>query len=145
MKNTIFLTLLLLLISCQNKEQALPLNQSNENIEIAKKLFEAFNNLDWELMAGYYAETAKFLDPSYGIDYVEKEQSDLVEKYSGMEKMSQDIKDSITGIYSDGNKVIIEFISSGTSPNGDKWRLPLCTVLTIENGKIVRDATYYDK
>jgi hypothetical protein len=35
-------------------------------------------------------------------------------------------------------------VSSGTAPDSSKLELPICTILTIENGKITQDFTYYD-
>jgi ketosteroid isomerase-like protein len=54
-------------------------------------------------------------------------------------------QDEIIQVYpSDNNHIIVEFISSGTAPDGSKFELPICTIFTIENEKIVKDFTYYD-
>jgi ketosteroid isomerase-like protein len=68
-----------------------------------------------------------------------------VQKYSEMQKMMPDIRDSIVAVYPSGEKnVVIEFISTGTGPDGKPFALPICSILTIENGFITRDFTYYD-
>ena len=40
--------------------------------------------------------------------------------------------------------MIVEFISTGTAEDGSQFELPICTIFTIENGKITKDFTYYD-
>lgn len=128
-------------------------NHSNDeivdkNIEIAKKSFEAFNNHNWEKQAGYFSDSCKFLDPSYGKEYKIVNRKAKIEKYSNMEKMSPDIKDEVTSIFGAGDKVVIQFVSSGTAKTekGEyKWSVPICCVFTIENGLIVKDETYYDR
>jgi ketosteroid isomerase-like protein len=40
--------------------------------------------------------------------------------------------------------IVVEFISRGTAPDSTKFELPICTIFTIENGKIVKDFTYFD-
>ena len=117
----------------------------NPNRETVVKLFEAFNKHDWDGYAGYYAADADFLDPSFGNDYVQQTHQQIVDKYLAFEKISPDIKDEVVGIYDIGEKVIVEFVAGGTAPDGTKWRLPICSVLTIKDGKVIRDATYFDE
>jgi ketosteroid isomerase-like protein len=48
-------------------------------------------------------------------------------------------------MYPSGVKhITVEFISKGTGPDGKAFELPICTVLTVEDGKIAKDFTYYD-
>ena len=49
-----------------------PTESTNKNIETARAMFDAFNRHDWNAMANYYSESASFLDPSYGKEYVTK-------------------------------------------------------------------------
>jgi len=116
-----------------------------ENIFIAESVYKYFNEHDWEKMAGLYADPADFKDPSFGQEIVQQTRQKILEKYKAMEEMSHDIHDNIVQVYSSGDKhVIVEFISSGTAPNGEKWTLPICTIFTIENGQITKDFTYYN-
>lgn len=143
MKKYVVVIGLLFALACTSQKSSEE-TPSAANIEIAKKMFAAFNQHDWELMASYYSEDATFLDPSYGKEYVSKTRRELVQKYREMEAVAPDIHDELINLYADNNTVIVEFISSGTAPNGTKWQLPICSILTIENGKIVKDATYFD-
>jgi ketosteroid isomerase-like protein len=117
-----------------------------ENISVANRVFEYFNQHHWAEMAELYVDPAEFKDPSFGQEVVTQTRQQTIEKYKKLEEMSSDIRDSVVHIYPSGDKyVIVEFVSSGTAPNGATWKLPLCTIFTIENGKIIKDFTYYDK
>ena len=116
-----------------------------ENIALAKALYEYFNKHDWEKMAALYSEPADFKDPSFGQEIVKQSREETVEKYKEMGEIFPDLHDEIIEIYPSGDKhVIVEFVSSGTAPDGTKWTLPICTIFTIENGQIIKDYTYYD-
>jgi len=117
----------------------------DENIIIAKTVYEHFNKHDWNKMAELYTDPADFKDPSFGQEIIKQTQQQIIEKYKAMGDMFPDIRDDVIQIYPSGDEhVIVEFISSGTAPDGTKWTLPICTIFTIENGQITKDFTYYD-
>lgn len=117
---------------------------NDKNVETARAMFEAFNRHDWNAMTNYYAESASFLDPSFGQEYVSKTRKETAAKYAEMQKMFPDLHDELVGVYPSGDKVIVEFVSTGTISDSVKFSLPIVTVLTFENGLITKDATYYD-
>lgn len=119
-------------------------SSSSEPERVAEKLFDAFNRHDWKSMADLYTEHAIFLDPSFGVEPVSKTRSETVAKYTELQKMFPDIHDEVKAMYPNQNTVVIEFISTGAAPDGSTFRLPIVSILTIENGLIVKDATYYD-
>ncbi|MCD8741748.1 nuclear transport factor 2 family protein [Mucilaginibacter roseus] len=122
-----------------------PDNNNETNISAAKSMFAAFNRHDWKTMAGHYADTARFLDPSLGQSYVKMTHAETAAKYAAMQKMFPDIKDDVTAMHASDSVVVVEFTSSGMPSGGEKWHLPICSVLTFnKDGKIVKDATYYD-
>lgn len=136
-----FLIVGLLLLSACSKNAS----TKEANVAIAKKLFENFNRHDWKGMASLYADSASYRDPSFGDTLIVQTQADIVAKYSAMEAMIPDLKDEIVQIYAaEDGVVIVEFASTGTSPDGNKFRLPICSILHFSNGKIVKDLTYYD-
>ena len=147
MKNQIkkLLTLVCILVgmsacTAQNPEVA-----NNRNEAIARQLFEHFNNHDWKRMAALYTETAEFKDPSFGKNTVKQTRAQTIEKYSQLQQMFPDLCDSVIAIYPSGEQYItIEFVSKGRSPQGASFMLPICSILTIENGLITKDFTYYD-
>ncbi|MHA6247427.1 nuclear transport factor 2 family protein [Pontibacter sp. CAU 1760] len=116
-----------------------------KNVDLVNRYFEHFNNHDWEKMAAMYTETAAFKDPSIGQGIVKQTREQTIQKYSELNEVFPDLTDKVIQVYPSGEKhVIVEFVSSGTAPDGSVFELPICTIFTIENGKIIKDFTYYD-
>ena len=134
-----FIVLLLFHLSCSS-----PSDEGQKNEALARKMFEAFNQHDWETMAAYYSDSASFLDPSLGKEYVKQTRNDIIEKYKGYQQMFPDIHDNVKGVYPSGDKITVEFVSTGHSGDSVSFTLPIISVLTFKNGLIVKDATYYD-
>jgi len=130
------LLVIVTLFSCNKTEQ--------QNIELTQKMFAAFNAHNWQEMANCYAVDAHYLDPAYGQNFVYKSHPEIVAKYFEMQQLFPDIKDSIVDMQAVNNQVVVQFVSSGSSGDSIQFKLPICTVLTFANGKIVKDATYYD-
>lgn len=134
---------IILLTSCTN-QNATDMT-STEMEKIVKQYYEYFNKHDWSKMAEMYTETADFKDPSLGQGIVKQTRQQTIEKYSGLSEMFPDLKDEIIQLYPSGDKhIIVEFVSTGTAPDGSKFELPICTIFTIENAMITKDFTYYD-
>lgn len=114
------------------------------NEEATRKMYAAFNAHNWKAMADCYAENAMFLDPSFGKEYVVQTHAQIEAKYAELNGMFPDIHDEVVEMYSIDDKVIIQFVATGQSGDSIKLKLPICGVLTFKDGKIVRDATYYD-
>lgn len=143
MKNILFTILIVTLFtSCYNKKQP---NMETDNTKLIKQYFEHFNQHDFTKMAEMYTDVAEFKDPSLGIGIVKQTRAETIKKYSELNKIFPDLKDSIVQIYPSGEKhIIVEFVSSGTAEDGSKFELPICTIFTIENEKITKDFTYYN-
>lgn len=135
----------ILMPACRQEESVGTGERTEKNIRLAGQVYEAFNRHDWTGMAELYADTAEFKDPSFGQDIVRQTRQQIAEKYGKYEEMSPDISDSVVEVYAAGEKhVIVEFVSSGTGPDGARWNMPICSIFTIENGQITKDYTYYD-
>lgn len=136
-----------LLIACGNtttKEET-PIEIPENNVELVKHYFYYFNNHEWNKMADMYADTIVFKDPSFGVGKVFETKTETSKKYSELHKLFPDIRDEIIDIYpTTKDAVVVEFISTGTAPNGNSFELPICTIFTFKNGKIIADYTYYD-
>lgn len=118
---------------------------ATDNEKVVQKYFEFFNSHDWTKMAGLYSETADFKDPSLGQGIVKQTRQQIKDKYSELNQAFPDLHDRVIQIYPSGDKfIIVEFVSTGTAPDGSKFELPICTIFTIENGVITKDFTYYD-
>lgn len=116
-----------------------------ENERLVRKYFDLFNRHEWEAMAGMYAEPAEFKDPSLGPDAVRQTRREIAAKYAELNGAFADIRDSIVQLYPSGDRhIVVEFVSTGTAPDGSRFELPICTVFTVENGLITKDFTYYD-
>lgn len=135
---------LLLLAACKS-DDASSLSGKERSVAVVKQMFVHFNNHDWDAMAAMYIDSAEFKDPSLGAGIVRQSRKQIVEKYAKYQEMSPDIRDEIVQIYPSGDShVVVEFISSGTSPGGERWSMPICTIFTVKNDLIVKDFTYYD-
>jgi len=134
--------------ACQDKQdalEALRLKQ-DENVQVVQEMFAHFNKHDWEAMAATYAEKAEFKDPAYGTEPKMQTRADIVAHYSELAQMIPDVQDDVKNLYPAGERqVVVEFVSKGTGPDGQPFALPICTILTINEGKITADYTYYDQ
>jgi ketosteroid isomerase-like protein len=131
------------LISCNNQNQKDMTTTAHE--KLVDQYFEHFNNHEWAKLANMYTDTVEFKDPALGQGIVKQTRQQIIEKYTGLSEMFPDVKDNVIQTYPSGDKhIIVEFISTGTAPDGSKFELPICTVFTIENGLITKDFTYYD-
>jgi ketosteroid isomerase-like protein len=142
-----FLAILLLAFSsCNNskKQKTDSIDNTAINKTIIEQYFNHFNNHDWQKMADMYIEQPEMKDPSYGIKNVKMTKADILKKYTELNQMIPDVRDSVINMYHSGDNVIVEFESSGTAPDSSKFVLPICTIFEIKNGKITKDFTYYD-
>lgn len=137
----IILSTALLLCACDNQKNS----ASTDNETLVKQYFEHFNKHEWAKMANMYAENAEFKDPSLGQGIVKQTRQQIMDKYAELNKIFPNLHDQVIQIYPSGDKhIIVEFVSTGTAPDNTKFELPICTILTIENGLITKDFTYFD-
>lgn len=130
-------------VSCNNQDTNSV--QTADNEKLIKQYFEHFNNHEWTKMANMYSEVSEFKDPSLGQGIVKQTRQQIIDKYSELNKVFPDLHDQVIQIYPSGDKhIVVEFVSSGTAPDASKFELPICTILTIENGIITKDFTYFD-
>ena len=138
-KKIVLIIALSVLFSCKQN------NQDNANLQLVKTYFEHFNKHEWAKMAAMYAEDAEFKDPTFGKNIVKQSRKQIIEKYTELNKIFPDLNDEIIQVYPSGNNnIIVEFVSTGTAPDNSKFELPICTILKIENGLIIKDFTYFD-
>lgn len=144
----LLLTCSLAIAACNNSaktETPAASTPAQDNEKIITQLFEHFNKHDWSKMASLYADTAEFKDPAWGKELKKQTHQDIVGHYSQLQSFLPDINISEVVLYPSGDKhIIAEFLSSGSAPGSLPISLPICTIFTIENGKIAKDYTYYD-
>ncbi len=120
-------------------------NTQANNEKLVKQYFEHFNKHEWTKMANMYVENADFKDPSLGKNIIKQTRKQIIEKYSALNGVFADLHDEIINIYPSGDKnIIVEFVSTGTAPDNTEFELPICAILTIENGLITKDFSYFD-
>lgn len=130
------------------KPEPAKLDSVDRNLEIARKSFASFNAHNWEEHARYFSDSCSYLDPSYGDYPVIKSRKEKIVKYREMEASSPDIHDEVTSMFGVGDKVVIQFVSTGTAKTQEgsiSWRVPICCVFTFKDGLIVKDETYYNR
>jgi ketosteroid isomerase-like protein len=144
MKKILSLSLLCLIaISCNTEEASTDNKVKSE--EFVKTYFNHFNNHNWKEMAALYVENAEFKDPSLGIDPIKQSRQQVIDKYTELNQIFPDLHDEVKQVYPSGNnQIIVEFISTGKASDSLSFKLPICTIFTIENGLITNDYTYYD-
>lgn len=144
MKNLINLLIAVVtLVSCSKQTPEHTTVSANE--KLVTHYYSLFNAHKWTEMAAMYAEISDFKDPSLGSGIVKQTHQQIIEKYTQLHQMFPNIKDEIIQIYPAGDKhIVVEFLSTGTAPDSTTFELPICTIFTIENGKITKDFTYYD-
>jgi ketosteroid isomerase-like protein len=121
-----------------------PVNNSAANKAIIEQYFVHFNNHNWKALADMYVENPEMKDPAFGTANINMSKADIVKKYTELNQMISDVRDSIVAMYPAGNNTVVEFVSTGTEPGGKKFALPICTIFEIKEGKITKDFTYYD-
>jgi len=140
---SILFFLLFTLFSCNNQQYNSRTIADNERL--VKQYFEYFNNHQWASLSKMYSEVSEFKDPSLGHGIIKMTRQQIIDKYTELNDVFPDIHDQVIQIYPSGDKhVTIEFVSSGTTPDSSKFELAICTILTIENGIITKDFTYFD-
>lgn len=133
----------IIFISCKNAKQNFTSHTENE--QLVKTYFEHFNNHDWIKLANMYIETADFKDPTLGLGVIKQSRQQTINKYKELSKIFPNLHDQVIQTYFSEEKYItVEFVSSGTSADGAKFTLPICTIFTVENGLISKDFTYFD-
>lgn len=118
--------------------------QETKNLALVQQMYAAFNSHDWQKMSAFYADSALFLDPSFGTAYIRQSRANIVNKYAELEKLFPTIHDEVITLVAKDDKVFVEFVATGNSGDSIQLTLPIAGVLTLKNNLIVKDATYYN-
>jgi steroid delta-isomerase-like uncharacterized protein len=128
--------------------------QGQDNTDIARRNFEAFNKRDYDLLLSLASDDVESLDVPTG--QVLKGLKGYRESAEQWIKAFPDASADITNIVSSGDYVVVEFTGRGTHngpmmtpggevpPTGRRIEIPFVEVHEIRNGKIVRSRLYYD-
>lgn len=150
MKSTGIRHLILCFAAC-SFYQCQPGSQTNP-IQIVNAHFRFLNAHNIDSIAGQYSGDAILSSVNFDTLYVGS--SGIKSAYTRYFKGSPDLHYSVSHIFSNDTSVAAEYESTGTmgqeSPvpdfmRGKRYTLKNCAIFTIRNGKIIRDATYFDQ
>ena len=120
---------------------------------VVERMFDCFNRHDAEGMAALYADDAVIDSPD--LDQPRRGPAAVQDIYAAHFRSTPDIRDEVRELVACGERVFVEFVSSGTITNleegapeimrGKRFELRIAAALTITDGKITRDVTYYDQ
>lgn len=115
--------------------------------QVIVSLFEAFNRHDTEALVALYSEDAQILSPGdlnprVGNSVVRDIYADHFDNIPG-------VHDAVQNIVVEGNRGAVEFTASWDQPTeGDpdaRGQLRIAAFITVRNGKIIKDITYFDR
>jgi len=136
---------IILLIGIGCTETASEKTDSANTRKIVDEYFAHFNQHEWSALANMYSDSSESKDPSLGADTEIQSREDIEGRYQQLSGILPDLKAQVLNVYPSGNNhIITEFISTGTGPDGQEFKLPICTIFEIRDGLIVKDYSYYD-
>lgn len=111
-------------------------------LDVAEAWRDANRRLDVDAMMALYADTVEFIDPHFSQPILDK--ADIRESYEDLFDLP-DVRIN-TGVPAVANRrVTIEWLWRGTDETtGEEYAIRGVSVLTVEDGLIVREAAYYD-
>lgn len=115
--------------------------------------FKALITHDVAALTAGYADNAEIYSPNW--EGAKKGREGATEVYTRYFKSTPDLANNVTRIISAGENVVVEYTSTGTLSNPEdgtpaymkdkKYTVNYCTVFTLKNGKIIREADYFDQ
>jgi uncharacterized protein (TIGR02246 family) len=115
---------------------------SAETDALVRRMFEAFNRHDLEALSALYSVDAVVISPDHA---AVRGPGGVRRVYAALFTQFPDIKDHVSNIVVDGDRVAVEFVSKGcVAANQDCFELPIAAFITVRNGLIVRDVGYFD-
>lgn len=110
---------------------------------VVKKRFEATAHRDVDAIAALYAPEAVETSPAFC--NARQRPAGARKTYGDLFRDAPGIEDVVTNLVVDGNRVAVQFIARVRKPDGSiVFEAPLANFLTVEQGRIVRDDTYFD-
>jgi steroid delta-isomerase-like uncharacterized protein len=142
------LTIIFLFTSCFVFSQTAKITK-----DVAIKWFELVNKHDTISLAALYSSHAEIISPNW--EGVKTGTDEITHVYARYFTSTPDLKHTISNIIATDTVVIVEYIFAGTLLNpeantpkymrGKKYSLNACTILSIRDGKITKQQTYFDQ
>ena len=115
--------------------------------------FEAANRHDLKALANDYTQDATGESPNWGKPMHSADS--IVYQYSRIFLSTPDLHFEITKTQVGSSHAVVEYTFNGTLANlekdvpefmrGKKYSFPACTIFEFKDGKIVREASYFDQ
>jgi predicted ester cyclase len=124
------------------------------NQAIIEGLYEAVNQRDFDYLAALGAPESEWFDVPY--DFTDTGESAIVRPWQGWLAIFPDSVSEVQRIVSLGDQVVAQGITRATQqgvfpspagdlpPTGGRMEVRFCDVYRLENGKIIRDDSYFD-
>ena len=122
--------------------------------ETIRKLFDGFNNKDYDAIVALVADDFELIDCASGERYTGPEGARR--NAEGWLMPFADVKVELLNVVTSGNWAVAEAVGRGThtgpmqtpmgevAPTGRKMELHFCSVIRVQDGKIVEERDYYD-
>lgn len=110
---------------------------------VVEKRFAAFMRHDLDAIVALYAPDAVEISPGFCTDRIGPEGARKT--YEDLFLAFPNITDDVTAYVVDGNRVAVQFLARSQKPDGSyAFEIRLANFLTVDNGLITRDETYFD-
>jgi steroid delta-isomerase-like uncharacterized protein len=125
-----------------------------DSSSIIRKLFDAFNEKDYHAIEGLAADNFELIDVASGEKYRGREGAR--KNAEGWLTAFPDVKIELLNVVSSGDWAVAEAVGRGTHsgplktpggdvpPTGRQMELHFCSLIKVQNGKIVEGRDYYD-
>ncbi len=114
------------------------------NLETVKRMYELFNKRQWQEIASLYTEQAAFLTNNQD-SFITHSKDEIPSIFEAFERKYPGIQEKILYIEESGDLVYVQFLTSGKTKSGKPWQQIAWTIFTVENRKIARVASYYNR
>ncbi|HWZ14757.1 MAG TPA: nuclear transport factor 2 family protein [Mucilaginibacter sp.] len=128
-------------------------NVCGQSSKLIDDHFKALTDHDIKAIASGYADDAEVYSPNW--EGAKTGPAGVTEVYSRYFKSTPDLSYKVTRVIDAGQTIVVEFTSGGilSNPEGNtpaymkdkKYTLSYCTVFALKNGKIFREANYFDQ
>ncbi|MBS1918047.1 MAG: ester cyclase [Bacteroidetes bacterium] len=142
------LTILFVIISCFAFSQTAKITK-----DVAVKWFALVNKQDTISLTALYSFNAQIVSPNW--EGPKTGAAEITHVYARYFSSTPDLAHTITNIIATDTAVIIEYVFSGTLKNpeantpeymrGKKYSLSACTIMSVRDGKIIKQQTYFDQ
>lgn len=136
------------------EEKEIKARPQQDNESIVRGVYEAFNRKDFETLKNLGTSSSEWLEVPF--DQTLKGDTAVADAWKSWAEIFPDGMTEIRNLISSGDSVVVEGVGRGThqgvfrspagdlQPSGRKVNVNFCEVYKLNNGKIIRAASYFD-